>query len=335
MLDTLAGYYPEQNTPKLRSILKNTLVQKRHLSAPFLELWNNTDPTWRHSVYLKTAREIGKKAILEQFAEAEVTKDDIDMIIVTSCTGFAFPSLCAYFINDLDMAESTKQLPMAQLGCAAGTVGIQKAHDHLKAYPGSNVLIVNLELCSMLYQNKETDLGSLICDGLFGDCCTATVMRGTPAPSKSKMSLKLQDYQFCKLLKGSIDLLYYDVSSTGWTFRLDKRLGQAITNCGPAMLKFGEERGIDYNKFDSYVMHTGGPKVLSELADTLSITESPIRAKSCLECLANSGNTASCMIMDILAREFVKRKVGERAVIGSFGPGFTAALSFGEFVIAE
>jgi len=293
-------------------------------------LWQNTDPAWRHQVYMQGSRTLGKKAAREAMENAQLRPEDVHMIIVTSCTGFAFPSLCAYLINDLDLKETCRQLPIAQLGCAAGTVAIQQGVDFIKANPGSNVLIVNIELCSMIYQKDDADLSSLICDGLFGDAATATVLRSTPTPSH-RLSVKVKDYQFQMLLKRSTDLLYYDIDATGFHFRLDKRLGGAITASGPQMKEFGKANGIDYTRLKSYALHTGGPKVLKEVAAALDIPTPESICSSCIESLQHHGNTASCMIYDILAREFDKRKEGDELMIGSFGPGFTVALSFGQF----
>lgn len=331
MFEILAEHYADVDTPKVRQILVNTRIERRALSAPFKELWNNQDPTWRHEVYMRTARAIGKQACLDQLKVAGIKKEELGCIIVTSCTGFAFPSLCAHMINDLDLVPTIKQLPIAQLGCAAATVAIQQAQDYLKAYPGSNVLILNVELCSMLYQKEECDLGTLICNGIFGDSATATVMRGTPTDEGKTLALKLDDVQFHYVLQNSIELLYYDVSKTGWTFRLSRELAGAIVKSGEPMRKFGEENKIDFKNFQSYILHTGGPKVLTEVVEALDLPEVDERGSSCLESLRDTGNTASCMVMDIMSREFVKRKVGDRALIGSFGPGFTVALSFGTY----
>jgi len=326
-LFVLKTFYPTEDNEKIRSIVKNTLVRRRNIIVPFADLWQNTDPAWRHQVYMKGARTLGKKAALEAMENAQLGPQEIDMIVVTSCTGFAFPSLCAYLINDLDLKETCRQLPIAQLGCAAGTVAIQQAHDFVRSHPGSNVLIVNIELSSMLFQKEDIDLSSLICDGLFGDAATATVLRSSPTPSR-RLVVKMKDYHFQMLLKNSTDLLYYDVDATGFHFRLDKRLAGAIIASGPAMKLFGKANGINYQAMKSYVLHTGGPKVLKEVASCLDIAQPETVCSSCIESLQHHGNTASCMIYDILAREFDK---GDQVMIGSFGPGFTVALSFGSF----
>jgi len=70
--------------------------------------------------------------------------------------------------------SDTRQLPIAQLGCAPGGAAINRAHDFCAAHPGSNVLIVSCEFCSLCYQPTDVDIGSLLSAGLFGDA----VVRG-------------------------------------------------------------------------------------------------------------------------------------------------------------
>ena len=89
------------------------------------------------------------------------------------------PSLTAWLINTMGFRSDTRQMPIAQLGCAAGGAAINRAHDFCAAYPDSNVLIVSCELCSLCYQPDDDDVGSLLSDGLFGDAVAAAVVRGS------------------------------------------------------------------------------------------------------------------------------------------------------------
>jgi 1,3,6,8-tetrahydroxynaphthalene synthase len=66
------------------------------------------------------------------------------------------PSMTAWMINNLGFRLDTRQLPIAQLGCAAGGAGINRAHDFSLAHPGTNALIVACEFCSLCYQPSVT-----------------------------------------------------------------------------------------------------------------------------------------------------------------------------------
>jgi 1,3,6,8-tetrahydroxynaphthalene synthase len=52
-------------------------------------------------------------------------------------------------INEMGFESTTRQLPIAQLGCAAGGAAINRAHDFCAAYPEANALIVACEFCSL------------------------------------------------------------------------------------------------------------------------------------------------------------------------------------------
>ncbi len=88
------------------------------------------------------------------------------------------PSLTAWLINEMGFDSTTRQMPIAQLGCAAGGAAINRAHDFCTAYPEANALIVACEFCSLCYQHRPR-VGSLLSNGLFGDGIAAAVVRGT------------------------------------------------------------------------------------------------------------------------------------------------------------
>ena len=79
---------------KVRSIVKNTNIAKRHACIPIEKvLKQDTSPGGRHKAYLPIAREFAQRVAERALFEVSATKEDIDAIIVTSCTGFAMPSL--------------------------------------------------------------------------------------------------------------------------------------------------------------------------------------------------------------------------------------------------
>src|SRR5262249_23507503 len=111
-------------------------------------------------------------------ASGGVDVRDIDAIVFVSCTGFLMPSMTAWLINNMGFRNDTRQIPIAQLGCAAGGAAINRACDFCNAYPGANVLIVACEFCSLCYQPTDSGVGSLLSNGLFGDAVAAAVVRG-------------------------------------------------------------------------------------------------------------------------------------------------------------
>ena len=164
--------------PLALRLIQNTGVQKRHIVQPIEKTLSHPGFEERNRIYEVESKKRCPAVIERALANAELTARDIDAIIYVSCTGFMMPSLTAWLINKMGFRSDTRQIPIAQLGCAAGAAAINRAHDFCSAYPEGNVLIVSCELCSLCYQPGDDGVGSLLSDGLFGDAVGAVVVRG-------------------------------------------------------------------------------------------------------------------------------------------------------------
>ena len=51
-------------------------------------------------------------------------------------------------MNRLPFAPTTRRIPLFGLGCLAGTAGIARCADYLRAYPAHAALLLSVELCS-------------------------------------------------------------------------------------------------------------------------------------------------------------------------------------------
>jgi 1,3,6,8-tetrahydroxynaphthalene synthase len=149
--------------------------------------------------------------------DAELLTTDIDVIIYLSCTGFMMPSLTAWLINEMGFDSTTRQLPTAQLGCAAGGAAINRAHDFCTAYPEANALIVGCEFCSLCYQPTDIGVGSLLSNGLFGDGIAAAVVRGRGGEGVSL------ERNGSYLIPKTEEWIMYDVRATGFHFLCSSR----------------------------------------------------------------------------------------------------------------
>ena len=184
------------------------------------------------------------------------------MIIYVSCTGFLMPSLTAWLINKMGFRSDTRQIPIAQLGCAAGGAAINRAHDFCTAYPDSNVLIVSCELCSLCYQPTDDGVGSLLSDGLFGDAVAAAVVRGSGGTGVQL------ERNASYLIPDTEDWISYAVappaSTSSWTAGCPGRWSRSPRCCAT----LATDHGWDIGKLDFYIIHAGGPRILDDLASS-------------------------------------------------------------------
>lgn len=245
------------------------------------------------------------------------------MIVYVSCTGFMMPSLTAWLINTLGFRSETRQMPIAQLGCAAGGAAINRAHDFCTAYPDSNVLIVACEFCSLCYQPTDLGVGSLLSNGLFGDAVAAAVVRG-----KGGTGVRLERNS-SYLIPHTEDWISYAVRSTGFHFQLDKRVPGTMEPLAPALRAIAQEHQWDAGELDFYIVHAGGPRILDDLCHFLEVPPEAFRFSRAT--LTEYGNIASGVVLDALARMFDEASAvdGQRGLLAGFGPGITAEMALG------
>ncbi|MBZ4019491.1 type III polyketide synthase [Streptomyces purpurogeneiscleroticus] len=315
--------------PLALRLIQNTGVQKRHLVQPIEETLNHPGFEERNRIYELESKKRCPEVIEEALANARLNAKDIDAIIYVSCTGFMMPSLTAWLINHMGFRYDTRQLPIAQLGCAAGGAAINRAHDFCAAHPDSNVLIVSCELCSLCYQPDADDIGSLLSDGLFGDAVAAAVMRGRGATGVRGVQL---ERNASYLIPNTEDWISYAVRDTGFHFQLDRRVPGTMEPLAPVLRELGETHGWDAGDLDFYVIHAGGPRILDDLAKYLEVDRTAFRHSSAT--LTEYGNIASAVVLDALRRLFDEDSAapGHKGLLAGFGPGITAEMTLGTWV---
>jgi 1,3,6,8-tetrahydroxynaphthalene synthase len=309
--------------PLALRLIRNTGVQKRHIVQPIEQTLEHPGFEERNRIYVAESKKRTPGVIAVALANANLTVRDIDAIIYVSCTGFMMPSLTAWLINELGFRSSTRQIPIAQLGCAAGGAAINRAHDFCRAYPDQNVLIVCCELCSLCYQPTDTEVGNLLSDGLFGDAVAAAVVRGEGGTG---MSL---DHNGSYLIPHTEDWISYAVRSTGFHFQLDRRVPGTMEPLAPVLRELAAGHSRDAGGLDFYIIHAGGPRILDDLSKFLGVAPEAFRYSRAT--LTEYGNIASAVVLDALARLFDDGGPGEGAtgLLAGFGPGITAEMALG------
>ncbi|UGY92057.1 type III polyketide synthase [Streptomyces gobiensis] len=308
-------------------LIENTGVQKRHILQPIEETLRHPGFEARNALYEAEAKARVPAVIYRALDDAGLRTADIDLIIYVSCTGFMMPSMTAWMINTMDFSSDTRQLPIAQLGCAAGGAAINRAHDFCTAYPDANALIVCCEFCSLCYQPTDLGVGNLLSNGLFGDGLAAAVVRGQGGTG---MALERNGSY---LVPDTEDWIAYRVRATGFHFMLDKRVPTTMEPLAPALRSLAAQHGWDASELDFYIIHAGGPRILDDLSRILGVPSEAFRFSRAT--LAEYGNIASAVVLDALRRLFDEGSPVDsaRGLLAGFGPGITAEISVGRWVL--
>jgi 1,3,6,8-tetrahydroxynaphthalene synthase len=304
-------------------LISHTGVRKRHLVQPLAATLQHPGLEERNRVYVRESRARVPAVVARALHNAGVEPREIDAIVYVSCTGFTMPSLTSWMINELGFRTDTTQLPIAQLGCAAGGAAINRAFDFSRAHRGANVLLVACEFCSLCYQPTDLTVGNLLSNGLFGDAVAAAVVRGRGGAGVRLM------HNGSRLVPGTEDWISYAVKATGFHFLLDRRVPGTMEQLAPELKSVAAERGWNAADLDFYVIHAGGPRILDDLALFLGVPAEQFGYSRAT--LSEYGNIASCVVLDVLRRLFVAGRIadGARGIIAGFGPGITAEITLG------
>jgi len=307
-------------------LIEHTGVRTRRIVQSLDQAMRHPGVAARIDLYWSAIRKYLPDLVQAALANADLSEGQIDAVIFVSCTGFSMPSPIVWMINELGFSTRLNQLPIAQLGCVAGSSAINISAQYCRAYPDRNALIVAFELCSLCYQPTDSDVGSLLAAGLFGDGFAAAVMKGTGGSGVRV------ERSATETISNTSDWIAYEIKDTGFHFRLDSRVRDTMRAVTPGITKLVEEEGWTNQELDFVVAHAGGPRILDDLTRYLEIDPSLHRFSRAA--LAEHGNTASVLIFDSLARLYASEVAvrGARGLIAGFGPGVSADFSLGVFL---
>lgn len=306
-------------------LIRNTGIEKRHLVQPLEQTLRHPGLEQRNKTYEQHAKHMLPPVITQALDNAKTTPEDIDAIVYVSCTGFMMPSMTAWLINTMGFRPDTRQLPIAQLGCAAGVAAINRAHDLCLAWPGASVLVASCEFCSLCYQPDDLNVGELLAAGLFGDAVAAAVIT-----SGTSTGIDLHR-NASHLIQDTEAWISYQVKETGFHFRLDRRVPGTMEPLAPVIKELAATSQWDAGQLGFYLVHAGGPRILDDLSKYLGVPPDAFRHSR--STLTEYGNIASAVVLDAARRLFEEGDItpGTRGLLAGFGPGITAELSLGSW----
>ncbi len=183
---------------------------------------------------------------------------------MTSVTGIAAPSIDARLVNRMGLSPNIKRMPIFGLGCVAGAAGIARAADYVHGYQDQAAALLSVELCSLTLQRDDLSMAHLISALLFGDGAAATVVVGSEIESNGPeiLATKSSFYTNTERVMG------WDISEKGFRIVLSPEVPDTVLkHLGEDVDGFLAEQGLKRSDIKSWIMHTGGPKVLEATAD--------------------------------------------------------------------
>jgi alkylresorcinol/alkylpyrone synthase len=312
-----------ENPRMLDRLWANCGVEGRHLVQPIsaylhMDTWGKANNIW-----IDAALELGSSAICRALAKAARNVSDVGALFFVSITGIASPSVDALLVNRMGLPLNIKRTPIFGLGCVGGAAGIARAADYVRAYPDQIAILLSVELCSLTLQRDDLSIANQISSALFGDGAAAVVIAGAEVdvPGLRIVATRSSFYPQTE------DVMGWAISEKGFSIVLSPEVPDVVReNLGRDTDAFLAEHGLTRKDIGSWIMHTGGPKVLRATEEALGLDESQTAAS--WDLLRRTGNLSSASVLLVLEEVMNRRpsSPGAWSLLAAMGPGFCAEL---------
>ena len=326
---------PPGRRPLLARLAANSGVSTRHTALPLADYrkLDGLGPT--NDLYITHAVTLGEEAVRRALVSAGVAAAEVDLIVVTSVTGVAVPSLDALLIPRLGLRSDVKRVPVFGLGCVAGAAGLARIHDYLLAWPGHTAVLLTVELCSLSIPLTDASVADLVVSSLFGDGGAAAVLRGRDAagaraadPGAGPRIIATHS----EVCPDSADVLGWRLGSEGFRIVLTTELADVVARrLGEVVRGFLAAHELGVGDVTAWVCHPGGPKVIDAVRDALGLAEKAV--STARESLAEVGNLSSASILHVLEKTLTTRRPepGTPGLLIGLGPGVSIELALLEW----
>lgn len=304
-------------------------VATRHLALPIEDYPTLHGFGDANDAFIATALDLGADAVAGALDRAGLASTAVDLLVFTSTTGVAAPSIDARLVERLGLRPDVKRLPLFGLGCVGGAAGLARVHDYLTGWPDQTAVLLSVELCSLTLQHDDTSIANLVASALFGDGAAAVVLRGSgvAAPRDDPGGGPKVLATRSRLYPDSQRVMAWDVGDSGFQIVLGAEVPDVVRRyLGEDVERFLAEHGLKTADIQAWVCHPGGPKVLDAVAESLDLRDGALDVT--WRSLAAIGNLSSASVLYVLRDTIAldRHTRGAPGLLLALGPGFASEL---------
>jgi predicted naringenin-chalcone synthase len=303
----------------LRKVLRgNNGICSRHLAFEHLGEAFEFDPDVLDGRFAKHAPAVACDAATHALADAGLEPEDVDAIIISTCTGYLCPGLTSYVTERLGLRSNILALDLVGQGCGAALPNMRTGEALIASGRASCVLSICVEICSAAMY-LDDDPGVLISACLFGDGAGAAILTAQPVRGQRRIEWK----------SGGTLMSAADREE----LRFERRRGMLrniLTPAVPALAGkhvdqvLGEglaQAGIVRDEITGWILHAGGREILAAIRQHVGLTEEDTRWSAAV--LREYGNVSSPCVYFVLRAALNEQARGGYWWMSSFGAGFS------------
>ncbi len=265
----------------------------------------------RMEIFFDVAPRMCTTAIQSILSEDEI--QGITHLITVSCTGISAPGLEIILLEKLNLPNNIARLAVNFMGCYAGFHAMKLAKAICAEQAQAQVLIVDVELCTLHFQNEFT-MDNIASTLLFADGAAAVLVNNEAENSM----YQLDSFYTEVALNGKKDMAWH-IGPTGFQMTLSSYIPTIL---GENILPLLNNAVNDKKQIRHWAIHPGGKKILQEFANALQLGEADLATS--FDILRQYGNMSSVTIFYVL--QAIKKRIkqpNEKIFAAGFGPGLT------------
>jgi len=311
--EELYEHSPWEPTPLIDRLFLDSPVQTRSFFVP--PSWygrarslTDTNAAWREGALL-----LGSDALRDAL-EGHAQPDELDLIAVTSVTGYTTPGLDLLLARSEGLRPDVARVHFNCIGCHAAIPLLRSAADHLRHRPGQRAVALAVEVCSACFA-EDPDPQNLVALSLFGDGAACALL-DTEGPGPRIVDFGSR-YDF-----EHIDALGFELTTTGFRIVLDPsipdHIARAIGDTVEELLARHELTPADVH---TWCLHPGGSRILDAAQRALGLSDEQLVPSR--RVLRSHGNMSSPSVLFVLAEALAHRPPppGAWGLLAAFGPG--------------
>ena len=279
-----------------------------HDANDFYRLGNFPNTARRMELFEQSAPVLMRKTV-DRLALDEKERSGITHVLVTCCTGLYAPGLDFEIIDHLGLSAGVERTMVGFMGCYAAINALKLARHIVRSDPKAGVLMVNLELCTLHFQETQ-ELEQVLSFLVFADGAAASLI------TAREVGFALDSFK-AVMVPETRGLITWKIRGLGFDMLLS---GQVPAELGRALHE--GELMTERDDIDLWAVHPGGRSILDAVEKGLELPVDALAASR--EVLSCFGNMSSATVMFVLQRMMQQARSGQRGCAMSFGPGLTA-----------
>jgi len=308
----MAQDYSERSKKFYNRFLSDPGVRSRTFGLDRMEVLATENCDESSLRFEKMATQLAVDAGRKCLKSAGLDSQQIDGLIITTCTGYLCPGLTSHVGEILGIRQDIFILDIVGHGCGAAVPGLRVADQFLSTKEKANVLFIAVEVSSATFVHGEA-IDLILSNSIFADGAAACIVT-----NQEKQGWQLEGHG-CLLVPEQREQLRFKTVNS----RLNNVLGKDV----PQIVARGVKELLSRMKItqlpDTLVFHPGGRLILDTLQQELNIN--PVSLEASRYILAEYGNMSSPCVLYILKRLMDTKKFvdGTPALMVSYGAGMS------------